>query len=85
VVAISPGIFKIPLPQPVSEGFQVLRWQDLEGSTRERDEAGRLLDHRTALLAESLALAKRLACLKVIIVGIVRPPAEQAMLPLIRT
>ena len=48
VVAISPGIFKIPLPQPVPEGFQVLRWQDLEESARERDAVARLADHRTA-------------------------------------
>jgi sugar phosphate isomerase/epimerase len=85
VVAISPGIFKIPLPQPVPEGFQVLRWQDLEESTRERHEVERLLDHRTALLEESLALAKRLECPKVIIFGVVRSPGERAMPPLVRT
>jgi sugar phosphate isomerase/epimerase len=85
VVAISPGIFKIPLLQPVPEGFQVLRWQDLEESARERGDAARLADHRTDLLAESLALAKRLGCPKVIIFGIVRSPGEQTMPPLIRT
>jgi sugar phosphate isomerase/epimerase len=85
VVAISPGIFKIPLSQPVPEGFQVLRWQDLEESARERGEAARLLDHRTALLAESLALARRLDCPKVIIFGIVRSPGERTMPPLVRT
>ena len=30
VAAISPGLFKIPLPVSVPEGFQVLRWQDRE-------------------------------------------------------
>lgn len=85
VVAISPGIFKIPLPQPVPEGFQVLRWQDLEESARERDAVARLADHRTALLQESIAFANRLECQKIVIFGVVRSPGETSMPPVVRT
>lgn len=50
----------------------MLRWQDQEESARERQEAARLQDHRTTLLAESIALATRLDCSKIIMFGVVR-------------
>jgi len=85
VVAISPGIFKIPLPQPVPEGFQVLRWQDLEESTREQEAAMLLEDHRSALLQESIAFAKRVEAPTIVIFGVVRSPGESTMPPIVRT
>jgi sugar phosphate isomerase/epimerase len=85
VVSISPGIFKIPLPQGVPEGFQVLRWQDLDESARERDVMALLQDHRTRLLQESITFAKRLDCKIIVIFGVVRSPGEEMMPPLVRT
>jgi sugar phosphate isomerase/epimerase len=85
VVAISPGIFKIPLPQPVPEGFEVLRWQDLEESAHVRDAAALLEDHRTTLLQESIAFAKRVGAQTIVIFGIVRSSAEREMPPIVRT
>jgi sugar phosphate isomerase/epimerase len=83
VVAISPGLFKIPLPEPVPEGFQVLRWQDLEESARERRQAAVLADHRTALLEESLAFARDLGCRLIVTFGIVKTPGAATIPPLV--
>lgn len=85
VVAISPGIFKIPLPQPVPEGFQVLRWQDLEESAREREAIARLADHRTILPQESIAFARHFDCPTIVIFGVVKSPGETTMPPIVRT
>ncbi|MDR7555562.1 MAG: sugar phosphate isomerase/epimerase family protein [Armatimonadota bacterium] len=79
VVAISPGLFKIPLPTPVPEGFQVLRWQDREESARERRQEALLADHRTRLLEESLAFAQELGCRVVVTFGIVKTPGVTFM------
>lgn len=83
VVAISPGLFKIPLPEPVPEGFQVLRWQDLEESARERRQASVLADHRTALLQESIAFAQELGCRVIVAFGIVKAPGATVIPPIV--
>jgi sugar phosphate isomerase/epimerase len=81
VAAISPGLFKIPLPAPVPEGFQVLRWQDREESARERRQEALFTDHRTALLEESLALAQELDCRIVVTFGVVKTPGTTPVPP----
>ncbi|MDQ7820528.1 MAG: sugar phosphate isomerase/epimerase family protein [Armatimonadota bacterium] len=83
VVAISPGLFKIPLPEPVTEGFQVLRWQDREEWVRERRQSAVWEDHRTTLLKESLAFAHELGCRRVIVFGVVKSPGAETTPPVV--
>jgi sugar phosphate isomerase/epimerase len=73
VVAISPGLFKIPLPAPVPEDFQVLRWQDIAESRRGRELEAQLTDHSTALMEESIAFAARFECPVIAVFGFEKP------------
>jgi sugar phosphate isomerase/epimerase len=76
VVAISPGLFKIPLPSGVPETYQVLRWQDMEEWDQEHRDRLRVDDHRTALLRESIAFATALGCTTIVVFGFVRSSRE---------
>jgi sugar phosphate isomerase/epimerase len=74
IVALSPGIFKIPLIDPkVPEAFQVLRWQDSEEFYMRKNTMQKLEDHLQVLLPESLSVAKRLGVKTIVIFGVVRP------------
>lgn len=79
IVALSPGIFKVPLVDPaVPEGFQVLRWQDTEEFYNRRSAMQKLEDHLNVLLPESLHVAKRLGIKTIVIFGVNRPEGVSA-------
>jgi len=79
VAALSPGVFKIPLLDPeVPEGFQVLRWQDVEEYHLRRNALQKLEDHLNIVLPETIDIAKRLGVKIIVIFGVVRPEGTSA-------
>jgi sugar phosphate isomerase/epimerase len=74
VIALSPGIFKVPLIDPkVPDGFQVLRWQDQEEFYYRKNTLQKLEDHLNILLPESLGIANKLGVKTIVIFGVNRP------------
>jgi sugar phosphate isomerase/epimerase len=62
VAAISPGLFKMPLPQTQSEATKILRWEDMRVfEARTRLEA-LVEDHLNRLLPAAIAAAAALEC-----------------------
>lgn len=73
VVVLSPGLFKIPLPEPVPEAHRVLRWQDAQ----ELEEIERLDEvlalHRCALLDQTIELARELGAKIIVAFSFIKP------------
>lgn len=60
VVAISPGLFKIPYPAEPGEATRILRWEDEMIFRRQHSAEGLVRQHLEELLPETIQAAKRL-------------------------
>jgi len=73
VVALSPGLFKIPLPEPIPDAHRVLRWQDAEEVSRVARQEELLALHRGALLDQTIELAQQLGARLVVAFSFLKP------------
>jgi sugar phosphate isomerase/epimerase len=73
VVALSPGVFKIPLPQTIPEGNTVLRWMD-EAEYYEAAKQQALVEkHLQVVLPNTIKMAQRLGVPTIVVFGFIKP------------
>lgn len=73
VVALSPGLFKIPLPRPVFEGYTVLKWQDEVEFYHAEEEKKTAEWHLYELLPKTIELAKKLGVPNILVFSFKKP------------
>ena len=81
VVALSPGVFKIPLPQSFSELAGLLAWHartEFYEFERQKELVER---HLTELLPNTIALAEKLDLQRILVFGFIKPPGTKDEYP----
>jgi sugar phosphate isomerase/epimerase len=73
VAALSPGVFKIPLPAPVFEGHTVLKWQDEAEYYNAQAQAQTVERHLNEILPATIRLAKKLDVPNILIFSFNKP------------
>lgn len=82
VVALSPGVFKIPLAEKkISDELTILEWQGYQ-KFREREQSYRDIEqHLDVVLPNTFRIAKQLQTKIVIVFGIVKPTGARGKCP----
>ena len=82
VIALSPGVFKIPLGEKkISDELTILAWRGYQ-RFREREQSYRDIEqHLNVVLPNTFRIAKQLQVNIVIVFGIVRPPGARGKCP----
>ncbi|HUY10237.1 MAG TPA: sugar phosphate isomerase/epimerase family protein [Candidatus Dormibacteraeota bacterium] len=80
VAAISPGLFKIPLPSPQPDATKILRWEDAQVFEAHQRIEALADDHLHRLLPAAIEAAQRLDC-RVIVAFSFETPSSGAETP----
>lgn len=81
VAALSPGVFKIPLPVPVFEGYTVLKWQDEVEYYNAKAQAQTAERHLNEILPATISLAKKLDVPNILIFSFNKPDESRGDCP----
>ena len=81
VAAISPGLFKIPYPDPPAAETRILRWEDALRFQRYHDDAELVRFHLEEMLPRSIEAAKALGAGVIVCFSFDRSPAVPPATP----